>query len=91
MEVEIKFGDRVKDTITGFEGFVTAKVEYITGCIQWEITPATLKDGVPQSTWWIDEKRVVLVSKAEDAVTSSPTGGPQDNHPPSSYVMDDGR
>jgi hypothetical protein len=54
-------GDKVKDKITGFEGTVTGRVEYITGCNQLLVQPSS-KDGteMPKSSW-IDEDRCELV------------------------------
>ena len=44
MEKEIKLGVRIKDRVTGFEGIVTARVEYLNGCIQYCITPKMGED-----------------------------------------------
>ncbi len=32
----INLGDKVKDTITDFEGTAVAKIIYMNGCIRWE-------------------------------------------------------
>lgn len=40
---EIKLGIKARDKITGFEGIVTAKVEYINGCVQFCLTPKVEK------------------------------------------------
>ncbi len=81
---EVELGVKVKDTITGFEGTVTARCQYMNGCVQYEITPTTLKEGVPQKEIWLDEQRVVPVEKKEKTNRSPRrvrrTGGPQ-NHP----------
>ena len=83
---KIAFGKKVRDSVTGFVGFVTARCEYMNGCIQYEITPAELKDGVPQKEYWLDEQRVLAVKpQKEKYVSTQPTihkkaGGPQ-NHP----------
>ena len=62
---KIKLGTKIKDNITGFVGFLTARCEYINGCVQYEITPETLKDGVPQKEYWLDEQRVEIIKKEE--------------------------
>ena len=54
--MEVELGAKVKDKITGFVGFATARCLYINGCVQFEVTPAKLKDGVPQKEYWIDEQ-----------------------------------
>jgi len=71
----LDMGAKVKDAVTGFVGFVTARVVYMTGCVQYEITPATLKDGVPQKALWIDEQRLKPVRK------TAPKRSPRDRSP----------
>ena len=44
-ETEIKLGDKVRDKLTGFEGFVNAKAEYIYGCVQFEVQPLVDENG----------------------------------------------
>ena len=85
--MEIKLGMKIKDSLTGFEGFVTARCEYMNGCVQYIIRPATLKDGSPQNTVWLDEQQIIPLEgedegedEAEKVPSPQPTGGPQ-NHP----------
>ena len=40
----IKLGQKVRDRITGFEGVATARVEFLTGCIQYCIKPDKLDE-----------------------------------------------
>lgn len=64
---EIKLGDRVKDTITGFEGIATGHIKYITGCDQFSVKPTKLdKDGLPIKTYWFD---VLRLKKIEEKVS----------------------
>ena len=53
----IKLGDKVKDNITGFTGIVTGKIEYLTGCIQYEIQPEELHECRHIESKWFDEYR----------------------------------
>jgi len=69
----INLGDTVTDTITGFTGIVVGRVEYLTGCIQFEVQPKGLKDGVPINPKWIDEVRL--------GIQEASAGGPHDNSP----------
>ena len=46
--MEVELGSKVKDEITGFVGIATARCVYINGCVQFELTPLVLKDGLPQ-------------------------------------------
>lgn len=70
----VKLGDKVKDKLTGFEGIVMGRTEYLNGCVSIGILPIELKDGKPQDWVWIDEQRVDITSKAD-------RGGPQPKAP----------
>jgi len=65
----IKLGEKVRDEITGFEGIAIARIEYLNGCVRYEVKPKILKDGRPIEGEWIDEQQLVAKSKAK-------TGGP---------------
>ena len=72
----IKLGQKVRDTITGMEGVVVARTEWLNGCVRLALQPLDLKDGVPQDQYWIDEPQVEVV---KDTPTSKvkPSGGPR--------------
>jgi len=44
---EIQLGDVAKDSITGFEGVVTGRTEWLNGCCRWLIQPRSLHEGKP--------------------------------------------
>jgi hypothetical protein len=44
MEYELQLGDKARHAITGFEGIVVAKVQYLTGCDQVCLQPQGLTD-----------------------------------------------
>jgi len=81
--VAIGLGDRVKDTITGFEGITTGRAEYITGCVQFVVVPP-IKDGKLIESEWFDEVRLEFIEKG---FTPNPTmvaknpAGPQRDMP----------
>ena len=81
--MEFKLGSEAKDSITGLRGILTARIEYVTGCIQYELTPTKLKDGAPQNNYWIDVGRVVVlkVPVAVKPATKKP-GGSQSHSKP---------
>ena len=60
----MKFGQKAKDKITGFEGILTGKCNYITGCSQWLVSPP-VKDGDFKEAKWIDEQRLEVIEGAE--------------------------
>lgn len=53
----ISLGCRVTDTINGFAGLTTGRIEYLNGCRQFLVKPEGLdKDGKVQDGIWIDEQ-----------------------------------
>ena len=91
--MKIPLETKVKDKITGFEGVVTARCEYFTGCVLYEVIPLALKDGIPQKEQWLDAQRLEVVEEKRKATIKPkviirgnressyrPRGGPQ-NHP----------
>ncbi len=71
----IRLGEKVKDTISGFEGFATARTIYLYGCIRVLVQPPGLdKDGKPHEGQWFDE--ACLGGAGEG------TGGPERPVPP---------
>lgn len=61
----IEINDEVKDIITGFKGTVVAKIIYRNGCIQYEVQPKLLKDGVIVKSAWIDEGQLIVKKEAK--------------------------
>lgn len=49
---EIKLGDRVRSTVSGFEGILTAKSEALHGVPQGQVTATTLVDGETKIEWF---------------------------------------
>lgn len=78
---EFELGAVLKDNITGFEGVVTGRSQWISGNNTYCLKPQKLKDGMPQKTEWFDE--VVLSVKKKKAASIQPvaasrrTGGPE--------------
>lgn len=80
----IKLGDKVDDTISGFEGTVIAKAIYLNGCVQYLIQPRGLKAvGGKKESEWIDEGQLIITEVAEmipDKDEEAPGGGVR-SHP----------
>lgn len=55
------FGKLAKDKITGFEGIITSKHFYITGCAQYGLQPKIDKDGKVPDKNYFDEARVEII------------------------------
>ena len=76
-------GKKAKDKITGFEGIVTSKHIYLTGCNQYGIQPAIDKDGkVPQKEFF-DEGRLEITGGgiSSESVSTEENGCDFREHP----------
>jgi hypothetical protein len=54
--MKTKLGHKATDIITGFEGVITGRCEYLTGCTQL-LLAAPAKDGAAGVGAWFDEQR----------------------------------
>ena len=64
MENQIQLGNKVKDIVTGLEGVACAKIEYLNGCIQFEIIPKVTAKATEYPKYsWIDIDRLAYVSR----------------------------
>jgi len=75
---KIELGVKVRDSITGFKGTVTARAEYITGCRQYCVVPKA-KGNEAKGGGWYDEDR--LVDSVNKKASKTPKGGPQSMAP----------
>ena len=77
----MKFGDRVKDSLTGFTGIYVGRTDWMYGCSRIAIQPETLKkEGGTPETEWFDDQRVALVKSLPIKVSASSrstSGGPK--------------
>lgn len=75
----IKLGDKVKDTVTGFVGIATAKIEFLNGCVQFHVRPTMAKpkknetSKYPEGTY-IDVEQLEVVGSRKKT-KSQPSGG----------------
>jgi hypothetical protein len=56
----ITLGKEGKDKITGFQGIITGRIQWLYGCDQYCIVPKA-KDGEIKGGEWFDEGRVEVV------------------------------
>lgn len=83
---EIKLGQKVRDTVTGFVGVATSKVEYMNGCVQFCVKPSVDEDGKMQDGHYIDIDQLEVVDETtKRMVKEKPTGGPQADTPKDRY------
>jgi len=57
----IKLGQEGKDKITGFQGIISVKAEYLYGCNQYGLTPKVDENGKIGDTQFFDEGRIEIV------------------------------
>jgi hypothetical protein len=77
MASDIKLGDRARDKITGFEGIVIARTDWLYNCVRFVIQPSALnKDGKPIESESFDEDQLELVVPEAAVEKQTKTGGP---------------
>ena len=69
-------GKEARDKVTGFEGIIIGKINYLFGCAQYGISPKA-KDGKVNETNWFDEGRIEIIGEgiAPDEVKADKNGG----------------
>lgn len=70
----INVKDKVKDTITGFEGIVIARTEWLNGCVRCCIQSQKLKDGKILDTETIDEGQLEIIEAGNRETVDKPPG-----------------
>lgn len=65
MDAVFKFelGDEVKEVITGFQGVIMGRSQYLTGCNQYGLLSRKLDNNKPNNWVWFDEVRLVPTGK----------------------------
>jgi hypothetical protein len=54
----MKLGDVVRDKISGFQGVATCRVEFITGCVRWRISPQEVDEGELIESQYFDAEQL---------------------------------
>lgn len=82
--MDSRLGKQGRDKITGFEGIITSRVEYLTGCNQLGITPKVDKEGKVLPTDYFDEHRIEVVGEGislSEIKDEKDPGGPNRDSP----------
>jgi hypothetical protein len=61
----IKFGDSVRDKVTGLEGIVLARMEALYEATQCRVHPGLNSSGEVRASVWIEEERLATIKAAE--------------------------
>jgi hypothetical protein len=76
-EFRFEQGDTLQDLITGFQGIVTGRCDYITGCDQYLLQPkGTKKDTKPDPVWYDDNRLKKVKAKQIVLPTVTEKTGP---------------
>ena len=79
----INLGDRVKHSITGYQGIAVGRTEYLHGCTSVGVKAEALHDGKTIDIHWFDEPALEVVDTGVYAVDTRVTaagdkpGGPR--------------
>lgn len=77
-DFKFALGDKVKDTITDFEGTIISRTEWLNNCVRYMVQPRKLSpDGKVVSPECFDEMSLTLVEAADPPVKPVKTGGPR--------------
>lgn len=76
-------GKMAKDKITDFEGIITSKHIYLTGCTQYGIQPPIDKDGKVPEKGYFDVGRIQIIGEgvSVESVQSDTNGCDFREHP----------
>ena len=59
----IKLGQTVRDVVTGFEGIVVCRADYLHGCTRIDVQPVIYKDGKVPDSVSFDEPQLKITKK----------------------------
>ncbi len=77
---KFNLGSIAKCKITGFEGMIIYRSQWLNNCNVYGVKPTTLKDGLPIDSVQFDEPQLELIKK--DVIPPSrSTGGPEKSIP----------
>ena len=77
---ELELGARYRDSISGWEGVLTACYVYMNGCVRCELADKDDK-GLPKSFVFDKEQITLVVAKPVKTQRATPSGGPRDSAP----------
>lgn len=75
----IELGQKVRDSISGFEGIATARAEFLHGCIRIQVSPTKLQEnGQPIEGQYFDEAQLV---PQKEPIQKKPKSGSRQDFP----------
>ncbi|HPR92276.1 MAG TPA: hypothetical protein PLR64_03430 [Candidatus Dojkabacteria bacterium] len=73
----MQLGKTGKDKITGLEGIIIGRCEYLYGCTQYCLLPKATDNKAPDGTWY-DEGRIEII---DDGIKKEEVKGKRDGGP----------
>lgn len=73
---QIKLGDEVRDTVSGFKGIAIGRTIFLQGCARVGVQPKVGKDGKLPDAVWFDEPQLEIIRAAKPKDVKRDTGGP---------------
>jgi hypothetical protein len=76
--MNIRLGDKVKDSVTGFTGIAIGRTEWLHGCARIIVQPTgVMKDGKLYDTQQFDEPQLVILKRGAVPQGEHEKGGPR--------------
>ena len=72
----VNLGKMARDKVTGFEGVIIGRLNYLFGCAQYCLSPRAVKNELKNSEWF-DEGRIEVIGEGvfpEDVQSDKPGG-----------------
>lgn len=73
---KVNLGDKVIDSVTGFQGIVVAETLFLNGCTRIGVQSDKLKDGLPTDAQWFDAPQLSVLEEKVVLSGNRDTGGP---------------
>lgn len=84
----IELGSKVKDRVSGLEGIVVCRAEYLYGCVRYDVQVPIGADGKVPEPYFIDEKQLevleqpsqyIINEEMKEQIKKKPTHGSRPN------------
>lgn len=84
-----QLGCEARDIVTGLEGVITSRTEYLNGCVRYCIQPRAVDNKPAHEVEWVDEQQIEVIGDgvrtrllpAQVAGPVAAVGGPRRNPP----------
>ena len=74
--MKIKLGQKLRDTISGFEGIAICRTEWLNGCFRVSLQGRVDKDGKLPESYTFDEPQLEIIANTPRENPNQLSGGP---------------